>query len=319
MKYGITLPSRGLMANPEDLITIARRADELGYDSLSVGDHIVVPRSIASRYPYSEAGNFPSSGSGEAMEQLSLLTFVAGHTKRIRLVPSVMIVPHRNPLVAAKVLATLDILSEGRLVLGVGVGWMREEFETLGLPPFDKRGAVTDEYIRAFKELWTSDNPSFDGKYCSFSNITFLPKPAQRPHPLIWVGGESQRALRRAAELGDGWYPIGSNPAFPMGQPDQLAAGIERLATFARRAGRDPARIEVIYRTHEFEIQNGGSGQSPSRNPFVGTADDIASDVRMYQDMGVGVLVVDIMRLSSNIDDALFHMENFATKVWPKV
>ena len=151
-----------------------------------------------------------------------------------------MIVPHRNPVLAAKMLATLDMLSQGRIILGVGAGWMREEFEALGLPPFEERGDVTDEYIRVFKELWTSDDPSFDGKYCSFSNITFQPKPVQKPHIPIWVGGESPRALRRAAELGNGWSPIGSNPQFPLHRPEQLEAAIGRLAERCRRVGRDP-------------------------------------------------------------------------------
>ena len=152
------------------------------------------------------------------MDQLTVLAFLAGQTQTIHQVTSVIIVPHRNPLVAAKVLATLDVLSRGRLIVGVGVGWMREEFEALGLPPFAERGAVTDEYIRAFKELWTSDNPSFEGKYCRFSEITFLPKPVQKPHPPIWVGGESRRAMRRTAQLANGWYPIGANPQYPMGE-----------------------------------------------------------------------------------------------------
>src|SRR5712691_4680768 len=117
--------------------------------------------------------------------------------------------------------------------VGIGVGWMREEFAALGLPPFAERGAVTDEYIRAFKELWSSDNPTFEGKYCRFSDISFLPKPIQKPHLPIWVGGESRRAIRRTAQLGNGWYPIDSNPQFPMAEPAQLTAGLQRLAAYA--------------------------------------------------------------------------------------
>ena len=245
MKYGFTLPGRGPLATPETLGRIARTGEELGYDALFTGDHILVPRNIASPYPYTEGGEFPGSPSGESMEQLTLLAFLAGQTSRIRLVTSVIIVPHRNPLVAAKALATLDVLSGGRLVVGVGVGWMREEFEALNLPPFEERGAVTDEYIRAFKELWTSDDPHFEGKYVSFDNISFLPKPVQKPHPPIWVGGESRPALRRTAELADGWYPLGSNPTFPMGTPEQLAAGLERLAGYARRFGRTRRRSRL--------------------------------------------------------------------------
>jgi probable F420-dependent oxidoreductase len=322
MRYGFTLPGRGPLATPDNLAAIARRGEELGYQFVLFGDHIVVPRQIASPYPYTESGEFPGSASGIAMEQLTVLAFLAGQTQSIRLVTSVIIVPHRNPLVAAKALATLDVLSKGRLVVGVGVGWMREEFEALGLPPFDERGAVTDEYIRAFKELWTSDNPSFEGKYCRFSNMSFLPKPVQKPHPPIWVGGESRRALRRTAELGNGWYPISVNPQFPLGEPEQLAARLQRLAAFAKEVGRDPAEIDVIYRTPDYQLTKDGMGAVSSaggRRPFVGTADEVAADIRRFEAMRVGSLVLDLARLSRNLDDMLQHMEALATQVWPQV
>ena len=317
MKYGFTLPGRGNLATPERLGIIARKGEEFGFDTLLTGDHILVPKNISSVYPYTESGEFPGSGSGESMEQITLLSYIAGQTSKIRLVTSVLIVPHRNPLIAAKSLATLDLLSEGRLVVGVGVGWMREEFQALGLPPFEERGAVTDEYIRAFKVLWTEDDPQFQGKYISFDDISFLPKPVQKPHPPIWVGGESRPALRRTAELADGWYPLGSNPTFPMGTPEQLKAGLERLAGYAERFGRDPSTIETIYRTHQFELLKQAAG--PDRLPFVGDADQIAGDIRQYQDMGVTSMIWDFLRQTDDLDSMLGLMEDFSTQVWPKV
>ena len=317
MKYGFTLPGRGHLATPERLGIIARKGEEFGFDTLLTGDHILVPKNISSVYPYTEGGEFPGSGSGESMEQITLLSYIAGQTSKIRLVTSVLIVPHRNPLIAAKSLATLDLLSEGRLVVGVGVGWMREEFQALGLPPFEERGAVTDEYIRAFKVLWTEDDPHFQGKYISFDDISFLPKPVQKPHPPIWVGGESRPALRRTAELADGWYPLGSNPTFPMGTPEQLKAGLERLAVYAERFGRDPSTIETIYRTHQFELLKQAAG--PDRLPFVGDADQIAGDIRQYQDMGVTSMIWDFLRQTDDLDSMLGLMEDFSTRVWPKV
>ena len=317
MKYGFTLPGRGHLATPERLGIIARKGEEFGFDTLLTGDHILVPKNISSVYPYTEGGEFPGSGSGESMEQITLLSYIAGQTSKIRLVTSVLIVPHRNPHIAAKSLATLDLLSEGRLVVGVGVGWMREEFQALGLPPFEERGAVTDEYIRAFKVLWTEDDPHFQGKYISFDDISFLPKPVQKPHPPIWVGGESRPALRRTAELADGWYPLGSNPTFPMGTPEQLKAGLERLAGYAERFGRDPSTIETIYRTHQFELLKQAAG--PDRLPFVGDADQIAGDIRQYQDMGVTSMIWDFLRQTDDLDSMLGLMEDFSTQVWPKV
>ncbi|MDE0719260.1 MAG: LLM class F420-dependent oxidoreductase [Dehalococcoidia bacterium] len=317
MKYGFTMPGRGPLATPERLGIIARKGEECGFDALLTGDHILVPKNISSPYPYTEGGEFPGSSSGESMEQITLLSYIAGQTSKIRLVTSVLIVPHRNPLIAAKSLATLDVLSGGRLVVGVGVGWMREEFEALGLPPFEERGAVTDEYIRAFKVLWTEDDPHFEGKYISFDDITFLPKPVQKPHPPIWVGGESRPALRRAAELADGWYPLGSNPTFPMGTPDELKAGLDRLAQYAQRFDRDPKTIETIYRTHQFELTKDAGGAD--RLPFVGDADQIAGDIRRYQDMGVTTMIWDFLRQTDDLGQMLGLMEDFSNQVWPRV
>ena len=317
MKYGFTMPGRGPLATPERLGIIASKGEEFGFDALLTGDHILVPKNISSPYPYTEGGEFPGSSSGESMEQITLLSYIAGQTSKIRLVTSVLIVPHRNPLIAAKSLATLDVLSGGRLVVGVGVGWMREEFEALGLPPFEERGAVTDEYIRAFKVLWTEDDPHFEGKYISFDDITFLPKPVQKPHPPIWVGGESRPALRRAAELADGWYPLGSNPTFPMGTPDELKAGLDRLAQYAQRFDRDPKTIETIYRTHQFELTKDAGGAD--RLPFVGDADQIAGDIRRYQDMGVTTMIWDFLRQTDDLNQMLGLMEDFSNQVWPRV
>ena len=317
MKYGFTMPGRGPLATPERLGIVARKGEEFGFDALLTGDHILVPKNISSPYPYTEGGEFPGSSSGESMEQITLLSYIAGQTSKIRLVTSVLIVPHRNPLIAAKSLATLDVLSGGRLVVGVGVGWMREEFEALGLPPFEERGAVTDEFIRAFKVLWTEDDPHFEGKYISFDDITFLPKPVQKPHPPIWVGGESRPALRRTAELADGWYPLGSNPTFPMGTPDELKAGLDRLAQYAQRFDRDPKTIETIYRTHQFELTKDAGGAD--RLPFVGDADQIAGDIRRYQDMGVTTMVWDFLRQTDDLDQMLGLMEDFSNQVWPRV
>ena len=319
MQYGFTLPGRGPLATPDNMATIAQKGEALGFDSISLGDHILVPRSISSDYPYTETGEFPGSASGQSMEQITALAYMAGCTEKIRLATSVIIVPHRNPLVAAKALATLDVLSGGRLIIGVGVGWCREEFEAVGCEPFDERGAVTDEYIRAFKELWTADNPTFEGKYVSFSDIWFLPKPVQQPHPPLWAGGESRPAIRRAATLCDGWYPIGNNPAFPVGTPEALQSGMNRLRRTAEAAGRNPDEIQIIYRSHDYRITGVDTGSERVR--FTGSGDQIAGDIRQYEDMGISYLVLDIARLSAdgNLEETLGHLEDFTTQVSAKV
>ena len=212
MQYGFSPPVSGPLSTPDNLARIAVEGEAIGYDYATISDHVVIPRDIEAKYPYSDTGEFPGRSRGDRHEQLTAVAFVAGKTSRLRLVTSVTVVPHRPAVLLAKMLATIDVLSKGRLTFGIGAGWMKEEFEALGVPPFPERGAVTDEYLNACRELWTKDDPRFEGRYVKFANILFEPKPVQKPHPPIWVGGESGPALRRTARLGDGWYPIGTNP-----------------------------------------------------------------------------------------------------------
>ena len=315
MRFGFYLPSSGPTAQPEALSAIARRGDELGFHCMVAGDHILVPREVNSPYPYTADGRFHGGNATEFMEQLTLLTFLAGITQTIRLVPSVMIVPYRNPLLAAKILATLDVLSRGRLTLGVGVGWMEEEFEALDAPPFAERGAVTNEYLRAFKELWTSDNPTFEGEYCRFANINFLPQPVQKPHPPIWVGGQSRRAMRRAAELGNGWHPVGAIPAAPL-EPEELAQKIAILHQYAENAGRDPAELEVSMKAPLYDADSavsGGSRASGPRRRFFGTPEELLQDVQTYADVGVDYIIFDIR--ASDLNQSLERLDWFATEI----
>ena len=311
MRFGFYLPNSGPTAQPEPLAAIARRGDELGFHCMVAGDHILVPREVNSTYPYTADGRFHGGNAAEYMEQLTLLTFLAGITRNIRLVPSVMIVPYRNPLLAAKILATLDVLSQGRLTLGVGVGWMEEEFEALDAPPFAERGAVTNEYLQAFKELWTSDNPTFAGKYCQFSDIHFLPKPVQKPHPPIWVGGQSRRAMRRAAELGNGWHPVGAIPAAPL-EPEELAQNIAVLHRYAENAGRDPAELEISMKAPLYDVSNDASASGPRRR-FSGSPEQLLQDVQTYADVGVSHIIFDIR--GSDLNQALERLDWFATEM----
>ena len=183
----------------------------MGFHYLTMTDHIVLPDKKAPGYPYSEPGEFFEVGPGERHEQLLGMAYIAAKTKKIRLVAAVLVVPHRPAVLAAKISATLDVLSGGRLVLGIGAGWLKAEFDAVVTTPFAERGAVTDEYIDAFRVLWTEQTPRFAGRYTNFDGVVFEPKPIQKPHPPIWVGGESGPAVRRAARVGDAWYPIGSN------------------------------------------------------------------------------------------------------------
>ena len=317
MEYGFGVPTSGPLSAPDSLATLARRGEDLGFGFIAVSDHIVLPRNIASRYPYSESGEYSGALPGECLEQLTTLTFLAAKTSRARLLTSVMVLPHRSPVVTAKMLATIDVLSGGRLDVGCGVGWMREEFEAIGAPPHSERGAVGDEYIRAFKELWTSDHPSFDGKYCRFSGISFLPKPVQKPHPPIWVGGESPAALRRAARLGDVWYPIGNNPCHRVGSARQLADYLSRLRQYAEEAGRDPAEIGVAYNAGWYDDRQAQRGPDGTRRPLTGVPDQVAGDIRELEELGVRYLSVNVR--GQILEESVERMERFVSEVRPLV
>ena len=291
MDYGFYLPSGGRAAQPDNLTSIARQGDNLGFYCMVMPDHVVQPRSVESQYPYSITGDIQqahSTASDERLEQITTLAYLAGITDQIKLVTSVMIIPYRNPILTAKMLSTLDMLSKGRLILGAGVGWMEEEFELLDTEPFAERGAVTNEYLRAFIELWTSDNPTFEGKYVNFSDITFLPKPVQKPHPPIWIGGQSKPAIRRAAQIGDAWHPVGAIPAAPL-EPEELAENLALLHDYAEKAGRDPSQLQVSVKAPLYDSNNSGG----PRRRFTGSPDEVRQYVQTYADVGVTHLIFD--------------------------
>jgi len=291
MEYGFYLPNSGAGAEPDALADIAKLGDRLGFYCMVMPDHILQPNQVNSTYPYSLTGDILAagqSGDGEWPEQVTTLAYLAGVTERIRLVTSVMIIPYRNPILTAKMLSTLDMLSKGRLILGAGVGWMEEEFELLNTEPFAERGAVTNEYLRAFIELWTKDDPKFEGKYVNFSDITFLPKPVQKPYPPIWIGGQSKPAIRRAAQIGDCWHPVGAIPAAPL-EPEELAENLVLLHQYAEKAGRDPATIQVSVKA---PLYDAGDSSGPRRR-FSGSPDEVRQDVQTYADVGVTHLIFD--------------------------
>jgi len=315
MEFGLSLPVRGPLARPDLIARLAARAEALGYSSLFVSDHVVLPARSRSVYPYHPAGEFPGGFRQDYLEPLALLGYLAGRTRRIRLGTSVLIVPYRNPVVTAKQFATLDVLSGGRLIMGCGVGWLEEEFRALAAPPFAERGRVTDEYLRLMKILWSEDAPKFEGRYFQVSEIHFLPKPRQRPHPPLWIGGHTEAALRRVAELGDAWHPIGLRPPALL-HPPEYAGAVARLHGYARAAGRDPGAIALTFRA---PLQLWGRrAKSPGEGGlFKGTADAVARDIQSYQAVGVRHFVFD---LPGPDPKAMAEtMERFAEEVRPKV
>jgi probable F420-dependent oxidoreductase len=221
----------------EGLVTFAREAERRDVASLWVSDHVVIPRHPSG---HRSGGAFPHPPDRPYLEPVTALTAAALCTTRPRLGASVFILGHRHPVLMAKMLASLDALSEGRLIAGVGVGWWKEELEVLGIP-FAARGRHADECLRIFKALWTADAPAFEGEFFRFADIGFAPRPLQKPHPPIWVGGASPGAFRRVVALGDGWHANARTPA-------QLREGLVQLRAAAAAAGRPHETIEVSLR-----------------------------------------------------------------------
>jgi probable F420-dependent oxidoreductase len=306
MRYGFYLPTRGGCATPDALETILRRGEGLGFHSVMIADHVVFPTVIASKYPYTVSGVFP--GGGDALEQLTLMAFVAGCTHTLRLVTSVMILPYRNPVLTAKMLATIDVLSRGRVTVGVGVGWLQEEFDALDAPDFARRGSASDEYLRIFKTLWTQDPASFSGEFYRFAALRCLPQPVQKPHPPIWIGSHSGPALRRVARHGDGWHPVGANPAVPL-RPAELRASLDRLFRLTEAEGRDPTALTISFKAPVYDA-SAVTLDGAERRPFSGAPQQVVDDVRTYEKLGVSELVFDFR--SEHLADTLDRMERFA-------
>ncbi len=319
MEFGFNVPNSGGLANPGDIATIAHRGEELGYTILAIPDHIVFPRSISSRYPYSADGafSFAANFEGDFLEPLALMAHLAAITKKARILTSVLVVPYRDPILTAKLVSTMDVLSGGRITLGCGAGWMEEEFVAVNAPPFKERGKVTDEYIAAFRELWSAENPSFKGEYTEFSDIFFAPKPVQKPHPPIWIGGESMPAIRRTARLGDAWYPIGCNPHHPLDTIAKYSAGLDKLKAEAEKIDRDPASIDLAF----WAVWYGGDTptmlESGERMVLTGNAQDIAGDIKAFEELGVRHILFNF--LGANLQESLDNMEGFAADVMPLV
>jgi probable F420-dependent oxidoreductase len=313
VKFGLSTLTRGVFTTSESYSTVARAAERAGFDFLSVSDHLVVPTNFASRYPYDVAGVFAAAEHGHCFDQLATVAFLSGCTERLRLLTSVTVLPHRPAMLTAKMLATIDVLANGRLIIGAGAGWMKEEFELLGAP-FEHRGQLTDEYLGAFKELWTKDNPVYSGKYVNFSKVLFYPKPLQKPHPPLWIGGESPPALRRTVKFADAWYPGSDSQTKPLDTPERLAVGIAETKRACAAAGRDPATLGVALLVQRFfEWGDYKTADGSARRFFTGTSADMVADATALSSLGVGHVA---LRLGGNtVEECVARIERFGSEV----
>ncbi len=306
MEIGLSIPR---LPDAAGIRRFVQRAEELGFESALAGDHVLLPTGGTNQYPYTADGSFSRPADEPFLETMTLLGYLAACTETIKLGSTVIILPYRNPLVQAKMFASLDVLTGGRMICGVGVGWLEKEFDTLGVP-YAERGAMSDEFLQIFQVLWTQAHPEFHGKYYDIEGIQFYPKPVQQPRIPIWVGGHSRPALRRVAKYGDCWHTTRQTPDF-------VAQNLPYLRTQAERAGRDPAAISVSLKrslhftdlaaTEEDTVRTGGV--------VIATTREVIDDVYYCRELGIDQLTYDFR--VEGLEAGIRVMEHLAAEVLP--
>lgn len=307
MNLGVSLPTVGPIAEREFVLETARAADRLGFHSVWVTDHVVIPKDRKSEYPYKRSTTEIFFTPGITwLDPVSTMGVVAGATERVLIGSGILVLPYRNPVVLANEMSTLDRLSEGRMILGIGAGWLAEEFDALGVPPED-RGPRTDEYIRAMKVLWDSGSPvSFAGRFVNFTDVVLATQPSRAGGPPIYVGGNTKAALRRAGALADGWLGMEI-------WVEEIAEIRARLESAAKEADRDPSDVALSLRRGvkpPFEI----SDFLPERRSIAGSAREVADELLRYRDEGVSTMILDLAMLPA---EAIRTMEWLASEVKP--
>jgi probable F420-dependent oxidoreductase len=304
MEFGLFLPVSGRSATRATLREYATRAERLGFHHLWAAERLVIPWTIETAYPYAEGATFIVPPDRPFLESLTVLAFLAGCTERIKLGVSVLVLPYRHPLQWAKTVGTIDVLSEGRFTLGVGVGWMREEFEALNAP-FAERGRLSDEQLHLLRSVLTEDHCTFEGQYFRFRDIAFLPKGYNRARVPIWVGGEGLAAQKRAARYGDAWFPY-----FVRITPDDVASRWRNVQQLAEQAGRDPSEVSLnlnlpIWVTDKPVEQEEGV--------LRGTPEQLATAIAAFEHVGVQHLALQFM--VPHYPERVAQIEAFAHEV----
>ena len=306
MEFGVFLPVSGRAAGRATLTEAALSAERWGFNAVWAAERIVIPWEIETAYPYAEGAQFIVPPDRPFLESLTTLAFLAGRTETVRLGVSVIVLPYRHPLHWAKVATTIDTLSEGRFILGVGVGWMVEEFDALGAP-FKERGAVSDEQLEILNRVLDDERCTHEGRFYRFRDIAFYPKSYDRRIP-IWVGGEGAAARRRTARYGDAWFPY-----FVRITPEELAARWDDVRTLAAEHGRDPDRISFNCNL-PVEVTTEPVPQEDDR--LRGTPEQLADAIRRFADVGVEHMALQFM--VPRYPDRLEQIERFAADVLPQ-
>ncbi len=306
MKFGVFLPVSGRAASRKTLMQAAQRAESLGYDSVWAADRLVMPWKIATTYPYSKEATFIVPPDRPFFDTLTCLAFLAGCTEKIQLGMSVMVMPYRHPLHWAKIATTIDHLSAGRLIMGVGVGWMEEEFAAMNAP-FKERGKVSDEQLTLLKQLWTEEHITFRGNYYQVDDIAFNPKPYQKPRIPIWVGGEGKYAQRRAGQFGDAWFPY-----FVRVTPQELLLRFDNVLEEAKKAGRNPDEIDFACC---LPIELTANDVAQEDDYLKGSIPQVTAAIQKFID--VGVIHIGLQFMIPHYPERQEQIERFAKEALP--
>jgi probable F420-dependent oxidoreductase len=297
--------------DPDSTLETAELAEKLGYDEIWVGDHVVQPVDPTTNYLYQKRG---PTGVGHGFHDpfVSLMA-IAARTSKARIGLSVLIVPYRNPVITAKMLTSVDVLSHGRLDVGIGSGWLKEEFEALE-SPYDERGGRTDEYLTIYKKLWTEDVISFEGRYYRINPLAFNPKPVQKPYPPIWVGGNTQVALRRLVQHGDVWQPINVSAA-------QMPDYIDRIKALCEKWKRDFSELKIAVNRGVLIVDDPakirrGDPDWPY-HPMITTPDEIIEEFRRYRELGIYQVHCHFVTRNETAQREVLH--RFAEELRPEI
>ncbi len=308
MNFGIALPNIGPAAEPETIFGLADAVEEFGLGSVWTGDHLAFPKNPRLPYPYARGGPGFIDPSSKVLDPLTVMAAVIGRTKRIKVGVSVLILPYRHPLVTAKQLGSMQVLSGGRVILGVGVGWIPEEFEALDVD-FRKRGAMTDEQMRYFRAVWEHDDAEFEGAHYHIKDMSLFPRPEQTIPQ--WVGGNTTFAMRRAARLGDGLNLIDATP-------EELTGQIERFKRICDEEGRDPATVTLSIR-QSLRLTEKPLAADERRLPITGNVEQVIEELRSYKALGIEDVAIGIRPRGADLSRQLEVTEIIAKEIAPAV
>ena len=308
MSFGLDVGTYGPLAHPDVILRLAQLAEQAGFASIWLADHVAFPVSFKSKYPYGAQGTFPTRLADPLMEPVAAMGVLVGSTTRVRIGTAALIMPYRNPVLLSRMLVTLDHFSGGRIILGAGVGWLQEEFAVLGNQDFKGRGRATDEYLEIFKAVCAGGEVAYRGATYAFDAIFASPGSLQRPHPPILIGGLSDAALRRVVKHGNGWLAVAAGA-------EQLSERLRTLERLAAQAERQLREFRLAYKIF-LSIGEAKAGAFGTREPGTGTLAEIRDDIKRLLDLGFDPIIVRYRGDSTT--DQMQQIERFIDEIAAK-